>query len=121
MKERTKFPDQLDPWGGLHLPHARVLRALEERHPRVLSRNDLAAHIGYSEISGTISIALNGIRKGSSTGPAHPGLLELGMVEKLYQDGRVRGMGYRITQRGREAMVGVGPLPSLRDQEACKN
>jgi hypothetical protein len=43
------------------------------------------------------------------------------MVEKLRQHGQAQGVVYRITDRGRDAMKGVGPLPSLRDQEACKN
>jgi hypothetical protein len=86
-----------------------------------MSRNDLAKHIGYSPISGTLTRALNGVRQGSSSGPAHPGLLSLRMVEKLRQHGWARGVVYFITERGRRAMKGVGPLPSLRDQEACKN
>jgi DNA-binding MarR family transcriptional regulator len=121
MKELTKLPDPQDQWGGLHLPQARVLRALEQSHPHLLSRNDLAKHIGYSPISGTLTRALNGIRQGSSSGPTHPGLLKLRMIEKLRQHGRARGVVYRITERGRCAMKGVRTLPSLRDQEACKN
>jgi len=121
MKELTKLPDSLSQWGGLQLPQARILRALEERHPRLLSRDELAKQIGYSPISGTLTRALNGVRQGSSSGPAYPGLLELRMIEKVRQYGRARGVVYRITERGRGAMNGVGPLPSLRDQEASKN
>ena len=64
---------------------------------------------------------MHGIREDSSSGAAQLGLLKLRMVEKVRQHGRTRRVGYRITERGRDAMKGVGPLPSLRDQDACTN
>lgn len=110
-------PSKFTP-SNLQLPQARILRALEKKP---LGRDELAKQIGFSSISGTITRAMNGIQEGSSSGAAQVGLLELGLVEKVRHRTRKRSVVYVITEQGRAAMDGIGPLPSLRDKDACTN
>lgn len=106
----------------LRVPQVRVLRALARG--AVLSRPALGERAGYTAISGTITRALNGLREGSSSGPAHPGLLAMGYIEEIVVplDGGVTELCYRITPAGREALeVLDGEPPDLRPREACIN
>ena len=88
----------------LKLHQARAMKALCGKGAPMLSRPRLAEAVGVSEISGTVTRILNGIRDGSSSGPAHPGLLALGFAESVDID--VDGLTetcYRATAAGREA------------------
>lgn len=119
---------------ALRTPQARVLAALapqEEGAPRVdwpvITRAQLGVRAGYTAISGTITRALNGIRAGSSSGDAHPGLLVRGFVEEVVLDiDGTREVNYRITPAGirayRAHVAEHGPsLPPQRDKAVCVN
>lgn len=88
-----------------------------------LGRNGICTRIGWSATSGTFTNAMNGVKEGSSTGGAHPGLVRLGLVEKveLDIDGLVE-LVYRITEQGREALRLHGDeLPDMRDKTISTN
>lgn len=104
----------------LKLPQIRVLLALETG--AVLSRARLSVRAGFSEISGTVTRVLNGLKEGSSSGAAHPGLIEQGLIRRV--EGDVDGVvevGYQITEAGIAALEGVGDLPELRSRVASTN
>lgn len=118
----------------LRIPQARLLRALmpaDPSAPRVewplLDRALLGVQAGYTAISGSVSRALAGIHAGNKTsGPAHPGVLQLGLVEELRLD--VDGLvevNYRITEAGvrayRSFLAGGGALPPNKPTELCVN
>lgn len=106
----------------LRIPQVRVLRALAGG--ALLSRPRLGEAAGYTAISGTITRALNGLREGSSSGPAHPGLLALGYVAevRLELDGGVTETAYRITPAGRDALAAAdADVPPPRDKKSCIN
>lgn len=118
----------------LRAPQARVLAPLIPAYPEdhvsewpLINRAQLGVRAGYTAISGTVTRALNGIRPGSSSGDAHPGLLALKLVEEVMVDieGR-QEVNYRATAEGIRvykaylASLG-GELPKVRDKEACTN
>lgn len=118
---------------ALRTPQARVLRALMPANPTdlphrwpTLTRAQLGVRAGYTAISGTITRALNGIREGSSSGDAHPGLLARGMIreERFDIDGLVE-VNYTITTLGIQAYQAYitehGDLPPLKDASSCTN
>ena len=108
---------------SLKVPQVRVLAALAFRP---LNRARLSAALGLSPVSGTITRAMHGLREGSSSGPAHAGLLELGFVEEFERD--VDGLAeaaWRITDAGRaflESWLKSHELPErLRDAKSSVN
>jgi hypothetical protein len=116
------------------VPQVRVLQLLmpddPTRHPinwPAVNRAQLAIRAGYTGTSGSITRALNGIREGSSSGKAHPGLLALGLVEELLLDvNGVDEMSYLITPAGIRAYQAHlaahgGRLPSVKDAALCTN
>jgi hypothetical protein len=133
----------VDPFSGqpvnrddlsLRTPQARVLAALAPDGDDaarvdwpVVTRAQLGVRAGYTAISGTITRALNGIRVGSSSGDAHPGLLVRGFVEEVVLDiDGTREVNYRITEVGirayRARVAERGPsLPPQRDKATCTN
>lgn len=117
----------------LRIPQARVLRALLPADPSdppsewpLLNRAGLGVGAGCTPTSGTITRALNGIREGSSSGDAHPGLLALGLVEEVAIDieGRTE-VNYRATLAGVAAYQAFvaqgGKLPPVKDAAHCTN
>jgi hypothetical protein len=68
----------------------------------LVTHKQLAVRAGYTGTSGSITRALNGIRKGNKTsGIPHPGLLELGLVEiEILDIEGVKERNYRITAAG---------------------
>ncbi len=118
---------------SLRTPQARVLAALvpapHEVHQcdwPVLTRAAMSQRAGYTAISGTVTRALNGLREGSSSGDAHPGLLARGMLEEfpIDCDGVVE-LNYRITAAGiaayRAHVEGGAKLPPVKDAAQCVN
>lgn len=107
----------------LRIPQVRVLTALAGGG--LLNRPSLGEAAGYTAISGTITRALAGLREGSSSGPAHPGLLELGYIEEINieLDGGVHELCYRITPAGKAALAALGKvdLTQTRDKASCVN
>ena len=118
---------------SLRTPQARVLAALMPEYPDdpvsewpLVNRPQLGIRAGYTAISGTITRALNGIREGSSSGDAHPGLLARGLVEEVVLS--IEGISetnYRATPTGvrayREYAAKHGRPPAVRDPIACVN
>lgn len=116
---------------GLRVPQARVLRALMPSDLTdhytdwpVLTRAALGVRAGYTAISGTITRALNGIHKDSSSGDPHLGLIARGLVKvtMIDVDGVVE-TNYRITADGiREYLAhGKRRLPKVKDAALCTN
>lgn len=107
---------------GLRIPQARVLRALMPKSGSktrpVLTPVELAENAGFSPTSGTINRVLHGIPKGSSSGNPHKGLLDLGLLSAIDQDGST---AYRITTAGIKAVERHPKLPKMRDKEICIN
>lgn len=118
---------------ALRTPQARVLAAIQPDDPGdpafewpILTRARLAVRAGYTAISGTVTRALNGIRAGSSSGDAHPGLLALGYIEEVVLDIEgVSEVNYRATTAGVRAyqlhLATVGQLPKVKDAVVCTN
>ncbi len=108
----------------IKLPQARVLAVLAGG--ALLGRAELGARAGFTPASGTPTRVLNGIRAGSSSGAAHPGLLALGLVEAVTvdHDGKEE-LVYRITARGRAAyaawLAAGGKIGALKDKKAATN
>ena len=88
----------------LKIPQARVLLALKDG--AALTRSALSEKAGYTAVSGTVTRALHGLREGSSSGAAHPGLLALGLIRQveLELDGGVTETCFVITDSGREEL-----------------
>lgn len=90
----------------LKIPQVRVLRCFTSGRP-LLNRAKIAERAGFSELSGTVTRVLNGLREGSSSGAAHPGLLTLGYIERIdleVEEG-VTETCYRITDAGVRALA----------------
>jgi hypothetical protein len=91
------------------------------------THKQLAVRAGYTGSSGSINRVLNGLREGSSSGNAHPGLLERGLVETIPVD--IEGVietNYRITPAGireYESYVAANgeELPPVKDAAICTN
>jgi hypothetical protein len=67
----------------LRLPQARVLNALLSLgRGATLTRAKLEERAGFKPKTGRINPLLNVIPKGSSCGPPHPGVIELGFVSR---------------------------------------
>ncbi len=114
--------------GMLKRPQLRVLKALigerGEANP-MYCRAELAEKANYTELSGTLWRALNGLREGSSSGAAHPGLLQMGMVARhdINIDG-YKDTLYEITEKGVRAFWEYCPdgmLPEVRNRAVCVN
>jgi hypothetical protein len=118
-----------EPLVALRVPQLRILEVLngeDPDNPPLLSRVKICQRAGFSEISGTITSALNGVPPNSSSGPARPGLVELGMVTKetIDVDGEEE-LVFRITPAGRAALAAFfdagGTLPKHRDKKSSTN
>lgn len=117
----------------LRTPQARVLAVLMPTNPAahpinwpVVTRAQLGVRAGYTALSGSITRALNGIHKGSSSGDAHLGLLSLGLVEEIILDiDGVKEVNYRTTLLGiqvyQQHIAKHKKLPALRDAKICTN
>ena len=118
----------------LRIPQARVLRALMPKYADdpvfewpILNRAMLAVRAGYTAISGTVTRVLNGIAENSSTGPPHPGLLTLKLIETVeIQLDSGPEVNYRITRAGIRKMevflaINGNRLPPLKDISVCVN
>jgi hypothetical protein len=117
----------------VRVPQLRLLQALapevDEDVPLLLSRAQLCARAGFSEISGTITSALNGVKDGSSTvqgGAGRPGLLELGLVARTVLDvDGAEELTFRATPLGVAVLAayfaGGGKLPKHRDAASSTN
>lgn len=117
----------------LRVPQTRILAVLLPPYPEdpplewpLFTRSGLAVRAGYTTLSGTVTRVLNGIRPGSSSGEAHPGLLSLGLVEEIPVD--VDGLieiNYRITRAGIDAysmfVAQGGVLTAVKDASKCIN
>ena len=123
------------PTDHLHLllPQARVLKALlpddDTSHwtewPE-LTRAEVNKRAGFTPISGTTTRALNGIRKGSSSGEPHPGLVDRGLVKCSTIELEVGvEQVYRITAAGIRAIRAYleehGRMPNRKNKESCVN
>ena len=110
----------------LKIPQARVLAVLAEGGA-ALTRAKLSNAAGFSEVSGTVTRVLNGLREGSSSGSAHLGLVGLGYVERLDLDiDGVTEVAYRITDSGQAALdrfaeANGGRLPKMKDAGRATN
>lgn len=109
----------------LRTPQVRVLQALVDAlldGRESLSRKDLNEQAGFTGVSGTLTRVLNGLREGSSSGAAHPGLIALGLVDAVRVDvsGRIE-MVYRITENGLAEFEGARVPASMRDRAASTN
>lgn len=105
----------------LRLPQIRALKALKEYG--TLSRNGLSEKCGLSTLSGTITRVLHGLREGSSSGPAHPGLLTLGLIREnvVELDNEITELWYDITPKGLAALAEAGDVPEPRSRESSTN
>lgn len=110
---------------GLRVPQARILSVLMPENEDdkwfdwpVYPRSELNHKAGYTEMSGSVTRALNGIREtNQKSGKKHKGLIARGLVEAVeieLADGV--DTGYRITRAGIDAMRAHNkPLPKMRD------
>ena len=109
---------------GLKIPQIRVLRLLADGGG--CSRARLSELAGYTAISGTVTRVIHGLREGSTSGPAYPGLLDAGLVEEnaLNMDG-IKEVCYTITEAGLSALAALNGeasnLPPLRNRKVCTN
>lgn len=119
---------------GLRIPQARVLKALMPSNLKahsvewpVLNRATLGIRAGYTAISGTITRALNGIKEGSSSGDAHPGLLIRKLIKEVAIDiDGLTEVNYQITETGiseYSAYIAKNGdnLPPNKDASLCVN
>jgi len=119
-----KFPDDLP--HKIRTPQARLLVVLSGEDCPPLTKAALAEAAGFSAGSGTINSSLNGVPEGSSSGPARPGLLEMGFVKRFPLDiDGVEEVVHVITEEGRAALAAYmethGGLPKMRSKEASTN
>ncbi len=118
---------------SLRVPQARVLAALmpiDQSDPPsewpLLTRTILGIRAGYTATSGMVNRVLGGIQHKCKSGEAHPGILELELIEKesVEVDG-VTEMNYRITAAGIQAyrhhITTYGKLPEFREKSLCVN
>lgn len=111
----------------LKIPQVRVLQCFTSGRP-LLNRAKIAERAGFSELSGTVTRVLNGLREGSSSGAAHPGLLTLGYIERIdleVEEG-VTETCYRITDAGARALAAWdaergGKSVTMRDKTSSIN
>ena len=109
----------------LKVPQARVLQALSSG--ACLTRPRIAQRAGFTELSGTVTRVINGLREGSSSGTSHLGILALGLVEReeLEVDVGLTETVYRITELGREVLAAWveenGGMPILRSRTGSTN
>jgi hypothetical protein len=93
----------------------------------VVNRAQLAICVGYTGTSGSITRVMNGIREGSSSGSAHPGLLGLGLVvEDILDIDGLLEVNYRATPEGVRAYQAYlsangDELPEVKDAATCTN
>jgi hypothetical protein len=111
---------------ALRLPQIRVLRVLAESPGALLTVAKIAESAGYSEISATVGQALRGVRPGSKYVKPRPGLVDMGLVERVVFDiDGLEEIDYRITPAGLAAMAEIErsgrPIPPLRDKSLCTN
>ena len=130
MPELAKFPAPVARSVALKVPQVRVLMVLlpdgDEPPLGTIHRFHLAEMAGFIPTTGTINRVLNGIvTQNCTSGAAHPGLLALGLVEKVVVD--LDGMAsdsYRITRAGIKAVrewLLVNKVPPKRDEKSCVN
>ncbi|MGH7172769.1 MAG: DUF1810 family protein [Gemmataceae bacterium] len=111
---------------SLPMPQARVLQALlpVDGVKPSMSRAELCKKVGYTETSGTITRALNGIREGGGSGTPHKGLLDSGLVTEAKRD-EDNEAAYQITNEGIKAIEDYlkehGELPKPRDKTLSTN
>lgn len=125
-------PRDTKPPLALKIPQARVLKALLPINPKadqedwpLYNRVVLAEYSGFNPTTGTINRVLNGVPPGSSSGAAHPGLLDrkLMIMIPVNSDG-VAQAHYRITPFGIDAIVAflaTNVMPDTRDKASCTN
>lgn len=117
----------------LRTPQARAMsvlvpedQSLPEFDWPLYNKAQLAARMGVTPISGTLTRVLNGIRAGSSSGAPHPGLLALGHIKETILDieGSIE-VHYQATRAGVDAynryVKENGELPKMRDRELSTN
>ena len=109
----------------LRTPEARVLAEL--LNGACLTRTKLNQRIGFSELSGTVNFALNGMKIGPSSSKHYPGLLALKLVTRTELDiDGLKEWVYEITPLGREALQSYldkrgGEMPPMRSKEDSTN
>lgn len=113
------------------VPQLRVLAALVGDDPEgpvpLLTRAAMCERAGFSPISGTVTRVLRGLAQDCKSGPAHPGIIELGYVSEvlLDVDGKTE-TSYQITDAGRAALARQlaelgDAFPALRDKASSIN
>ena len=111
---------------NLRVPQIRallVLRGEGRGIPLALSRAKLQERCGFTPTSGTVTRVMRGLPGGTSSGPACPGLIELGLVRvlNLEVDG-VTEQCYQITPMGQGVIdCHTGDLPPLRSVNGSTN
>ena len=105
----------------IRLPQIRALQALKSGE--LMTQVKICRACGFSEKSGTIRSIINGVPEGSSSGPARPGLVTLGLVDRVELDIEgVLEVVYRITDRGLARLEQEDrQLPPLRDKDISTN
>jgi len=128
-----KLPTATTDKPTLRVPQARVLKVLMPSDTAdhwvewpTLTRHALAVKAGFNPISGTLNRVLNGIREGSSSGDAHPGIVERGLVKVVPMEVNegVWENSYRITAAGiRELQryLAQHKIPKRKDKASCVN
>jgi hypothetical protein len=111
---------------GLRLPQIRVLQVLAECPQAFRTVARIAERAGISPKSATTGQALRGVRPGSKYVKPRPGLVDLGLVERVVLDiDGLEEIDYRITPAGLAAMAEIEqsgrPIPPLRDKSLCVN
>ena len=110
----------------LRVPQVRVLSVLAGNGENLpsLTRTKLQQRCGFSEKSGTITRVMNGVKEGSSSGAARPGLIDLLLVRSyvLNVDG-AEEVVYKATELGLAVLRAHGPenLPPLRGRDVSTN
>lgn len=110
----------------VRLPMYRVLRALAAKAGKnpTRTRAEIATKAGFSAISGTLTVALNGRKL--PEGGRYVGLIEAGLIEvvPVELDGGVTETRYRITGAGvraAKAFAADRKAGAVRDAAACTN
>lgn len=110
----------------LRVPQIRVLLALSDNDgglPIALSRSKINEKCGLALTSGTVTRAMHGLPGNTSSGPAFPGLVNLGLVSvtDIDVDG-VLERCYQITPLGLNVLECCDKdLPKVRSKEASTN
>ena len=110
----------------IKIPQARVLSVLMSG--AALTRAKISQRAGFTELSGTVTRVLNGLKEGSSSGTAHLGIVALGLVERIELEvevGAALETVYRITAAGRDALAAFvaehGEMPDMRSRAGSTN